>query len=143
MASNVSRGARAKGKTKKWLIAKGWTVADLEIVRWIVKPGAPPMPVKRDQLGSDLLALSPRRLVFVQVKSGAEAEGKGNFPKARREFDRFTFPPFVRLWIVAWPARSSVPRIIVHDPHAPKESHGKTSKKGRSRFLVGSKKKTR
>src|SRR6185436_8702979 len=67
--SNVARGAYYKGRTRKWLIEMGWQVADLEVIRYV---GAG-IPVKRDQFGADLLAVSAKRLLFVQVKSGKHA----------------------------------------------------------------------
>lgn len=111
MASNASRGAAAKSRTKKWLIARGYQVADMEITRTIWKEGKPAFTVKRDQLGADLLAVNAKRVVFVQVKSGASAAG-GTFPAARREFDKFVFPPMANVLIVAWPPRARKPRLI-------------------------------
>lgn len=111
MASNASRGAAAKGKTKKWLEARGYQVAHLEQSRWIWKDGRPAFAVKQDQFASDLLAVSEKRIVFVQVKSGESASG-GTFPAARREFAKFVFPPFAQLLIVAWAPRAREPRLI-------------------------------
>lgn len=105
--SNARRGAYYKNKTRKWLAAAGWQVADLEVVRRV---GPELVPVKRDQFGSDLLAVSGRRLIFVQVKSG-KAVG-GTFPDARREFQKFTFPPFAGRVVIAWAHGASTPRIL-------------------------------
>lgn len=110
MASSVSRGAAAKGKTKKWLEARGYQVADLEIVRYIYTPRGR-MPIKRDQFASDLLAVGRGQIVFVQVKSGAQCKG-GTFPAARREFGKFTFPDTARTIIIAWPPLARVPRLV-------------------------------
>lgn len=110
MASNVSRGAAFKGKTKKWLAARGYQVANLEEVRWIFTPRGR-MPIKRDQFASDLLAVGNGVIVFVQVKSGASAKG-GTFPAARREFAKYTFPDGCRQLIVAWPPLARVPRLV-------------------------------
>lgn len=110
MATNVSRGAAAKGRTKKYLLAQGWQVADLEVVRWIFGKGGR-IPVKRDQFGSDLLAVNAEQVAFVQVKSGVTATG-GTFPDARREFAKYFFPPGVLRLIIAWPPKARHPRII-------------------------------
>jgi hypothetical protein len=110
VASNASRGAAAKGRTKAWLLERGYQVADLEVVRWMFGPGGR-VPVKRDQFGSDLLAMSATEIVFVQVKSGATAAG-GTFPEARRAFAAVQFPIGVRRLIIAWPPRARAPRII-------------------------------
>lgn len=120
MPSNAQRGAYYKGRTKRWLVAQGWQVCNLEEVRWIYRPGQRPMPVKRDQFGSDLLAMNETGIVFVQVKGGEAARG-GTFPDARRKFAAYTFPAaayrstgktVVRRWVVAWAPRSRSPRIV-------------------------------
>lgn len=111
MRSNAAKGAYYKSRTKKWLEAGGYQVADLETVRWVYPPNRDPFPVKRDQFGSDLLAMTARSLIFVQVKGGATVSG-GNFPAARRAFAQYHFPAFVQLWVIAWPVRSRAPRIV-------------------------------
>lgn len=125
MASNASRGAAAKARTKKWLQAHGYQVADLERVHWIFTPKGP-LPTKRDQFGADLLAVpmtdrgawlglggvGPSDVVFVQVKSGKSAIG-GTFPDARRKFAEFSFPRTTAQVVIAWPPRARVPRIVV------------------------------
>lgn len=120
MASNAARGARAKARTKKWLQARGWQVADLELVRWIGTAGGR-FPVKRDQFASDLLAVNESDVCFVQIKSGEAARG-GTFPAARRAFEAFTFPPGVVRAIVAWPPRARAPRVVLVKPAKPAES---------------------
>ena len=83
MASNASRGAAAKARTKKWLQECGYLVADMEKMYFIWTPKGR-IPVKRDQLGADLLALLPAvglrftgpypfrsDVVFVQVTNPA------------------------------------------------------------------------
>ena len=97
--SNASRGARAKARTKKYLIDRGYQVVDMEKVYWIITPRGR-MPVKKDQAGSDLLAFNATDLIFVQAKSGASATG-GTFPEARRTFAAFTSK--------AGPRRRSIP----------------------------------
>lgn len=111
MASNASRGAAAKNRTRKWLTERGYTVFDLEIVRTVWKAGRPAFSVKRDQLGADLGAIGHNVVLFVQVKSGLSAAG-GTFPQARREFAKYQFPAATRQIIVAWAPRTRAPRIL-------------------------------
>lgn len=113
--SNAQKGAYYKSRTKKWLEARGWQVADLEVVRMVYAPGRAPFAVKRDQFASDLLALRGDTVAFIQVKGGAMCAGHGQFPKARAAFSAFTFPSTVKLFIVAWAPRSRAPRIISVD----------------------------
>src|SRR3990167_8516870 len=101
MSSNAQRGAYYKARTKRWLEARGYHVLDLEVVRWIVKPDGTRIPVKHDQLGSDLEAVNETEIIFVQVKGG-EAEKGGTFPAARRKFAEFRFPPWAQCWVIAW-----------------------------------------
>lgn len=115
MASNASRGAAAKSKTKKWLEAQGFQVADLEIVRWLHTPRGR-IPVKRDQFGSDLLAISADLVVFVQVKYGKQVGPQTEFPDAARAFGLFTFPRWSQQWVVGWPVRARQPRVVVFRP---------------------------
>ena len=110
--SNVSRGAYFKARTRKWLSGRGYQVAEMEIIRWVFRPGSTRIPIKRDQFGSDLIAMSDTEIIFVQVKGGESAR-TGNFPEAQRAFNEFKFPVFTKRWIVAWPPRSREPRIVV------------------------------
>lgn len=110
MPSNASRGAAAKARTKRWLMAAGYQVADLEKVHWIFTPKGR-IPKKNDQFASDLLAVNDRFVLFIQVKSGKSAIG-GTFPAARREFAKFTFPPTSKQYVIAWPPRARAPRIV-------------------------------
>ena len=111
MSSNAQRGARAKSRTKKYLEGLGYQVGGLEMVRWIVRPGRTPVPIKHDQFASDLLAVNRDGVLFVQVKSGAAAIG-GTFPDARRKFTAFPCPLGARQVVIAWPPRARQPRIV-------------------------------
>lgn len=111
MASNASRGAAAKNKTRKWLTDRGYTVWDMEVVRSVWKDGRPAFNIKKDQCASDLGGMGHNTVIFVQVKSGASASG-GTFPAARREFAAFTFPDHCRLLIIGWPPLARVPRLM-------------------------------
>ncbi len=112
MASNAQKGARYKARTKRWLEAQGYTVVDLEIVRWIHKPDGTRIPVKRDQMACDLLAVKAATELWIQVKGGEQARGNGQFLPAQREFANFTFPHWSEQWVVAWAPRARQPRII-------------------------------
>jgi hypothetical protein len=108
--SHVSRGAYYKNRTRKWLAAGGWQVADMEVVRQVGPPDRR-FAVKRDQFGADLLAMSGSKILFVQVKGGATA-ARGNFPEARRAFAAFRFPSFARRIVIAWLPGARQPRIV-------------------------------
>jgi hypothetical protein len=82
----------------------------MEIVKWIFTPKGR-LPIKRDQFASDLVVMNKDILMFVQVKGGKAAIG-GTFPAARRAFDAFVWPPFVKRLVVAWAPRAREPRIV-------------------------------
>jgi len=110
--SNVAIGAYYKARARKWLTEQGYQVADLEVVRWVGKPdtAGTRIPIKRDQFGSDLLAVSATEIVFAQIKGGRTA--KSGVSTARREFQKFTFPPSAKRWIIVWEFRAREPLII-------------------------------
>lgn len=109
--SSARRGAYYKARTKRWLIAQGWQVADMEVMRSVYLAGREPFFVKHDQFASDLVAIRPTTIVFIQVKGGKRAQ-IGNFPAARRAFAAYPWPPFVKRWVIAWPLRAREPRIV-------------------------------
>ena len=115
MPSNARRGAYYKARTKRWLIAQGWEVADMEVLKSVYPPGREPFFVKRDQWGADLIACraASDELALIQTKGGEAARG-GTFPAARRKFAKFTFPSFVQRWVVAWAPRAREPRIVLY-----------------------------
>lgn len=110
MVSSAQRGSYYRRRTKRWLESKGYHVAELEKLYGIFRKGEPPRWRKQDQFGADLLAVSARSVIFVQCKGASAA--RGNFPDARRKFAQFQFPPWTRQWVIAWPSRSRVPRIV-------------------------------
>lgn len=113
MISNAQKGAYYKARSRRWLEADGWTVFEMEVVRWVGRPGGGDrFPIKRDQLASDLGAMRGNRLAFIQVKGGKAASGRGIFPDAQRAFAQFAFPPWTEQWILAWAPRSREPRCI-------------------------------
>jgi hypothetical protein len=107
--SAVAKGAYWKSRTKRWLEAQGFAVAFLERVLWIQgKRGL--IPVKRDQLASDVLAVSQDRVLFVQVKGG---ESRPDWSAARKEFALYPLPPSAEQWTVYWEPNARAPEIEV------------------------------
>lgn len=130
MTSSAQRGSYYKARTKRWLESKGYQVADLEKMHWIFRSGQPALATKRDQFASDLLAVSARAVIFVQVKGASAA--RGNFPDARRKFESFHFPPWTRQWVIAWPSGSRSPRIVeMRSVHGEAQAVVETKAEGR------------
>lgn len=109
MSITSARGARAKAKTKKWLEAQGYIVGDLEIVKWVYRPGGKRLPVKKDQFASDLIGVRADHIAWVQVKGGKTA--KAAIPAALRAFSAFHWPPGSVQMVVAWPLRAREPIV--------------------------------
>jgi len=120
--SAVSKGNYYKLKTKKWLEAKGYQVAFMERMMWVFGRKGDMrrlIPVKKDQFGSDLLAMKGMvigkdgwaedhgELIFVQVKLNRK-----NVAEAHKAFGKFEFPEFVEKWIVVWEPRAREPEVI-------------------------------
>lgn len=110
MQSAVAKGQYWKVRTKKYLESRGYQVAYLERVMWIMTNNGR-VPVKRDQFGADLLAVNQIEVVFVQVKGGET--GRKNVAAARTEFAKYVFPPGTQQWIVVWDKRARHPEVIV------------------------------
>jgi hypothetical protein len=115
MTTAVARGSYYKSRTKKFLEQAGFVVAFLERVLYIQgKHGL--VPIKRDQLGSDVLAVSCERVVFAQVKSGVS--WRGQLASARREFAKYPLAPGCEQWILGWlpQARQPVIEVVARGP---------------------------
>lgn len=110
MASNASRGARWKARSKRYLQQQGYEVGDMEILRVVYTPNGM-VPTKRDQWASDLIAqrADEDAVLFVQVKGGA----KVNTAEAKRKFGEHVFARCTRRVIHIWRPMARTPEIIV------------------------------
>lgn len=106
MRSSAKIGAYYKAKTRKHLASLGYQVVEMEVVRWVFTPRGR-LPIKRDQMASDLQAVSAEEIIFVQVKGGIKNDMAG----AIKAFKKHTFPPFAKLWVVFWKFRARGPVV--------------------------------
>jgi hypothetical protein len=108
--SAAGTGSYYKLRSKRFLEAEGFTVALLERLQLIPPKvaGGRMIPIKRDQLGSDLLAVSADRIVFVQVKFG-----RNNVAAGRKAFAAFPCPRPAEQWILVWTKGAREPDVIV------------------------------
>ena len=111
--SNASKGNYYKLRTKKWLEKKGYQVAFLERVMSLFTPRGI-IHTKKDQFGSDLLAVSADELIFVQVKLNQTHNAD-----ALKEFAKYTFPKFTQQWIVVWTPKAREPEIVEYATDSP------------------------
>lgn len=113
MKSAAAKGQYYKSRTKAWLEQQGYQVGFLE--RTLLVYGRkdangrplPPFPIKKDQFGSDLLAMAGDRLVFVQCKLGRK-----NVAAAMTQFRKFVFATFTEQWVVVWEKGAREPHIF-------------------------------
>src|ERR1043165_4266167 len=109
MATAVSRGQYFKQRSKRWLEAHGYTVAFLERMLYIQgRHGL--VPVKRDQMGADLLAVNHERVIFAQIKWGET--WRSQLAAARREFSKYPLAADCEQVIIGWPPRAREPEVI-------------------------------
>lgn len=112
MPSNAQKGNYYRKRTVDWLVDKGYAVAQLEMQRRVHRPGGPPLFVKRDQLGCDLLAVSAEHTLFVQVKFCGREDRRFqlDLQAAREEFAKYPCPPGARQVILVWTRGARAPR---------------------------------
>jgi len=110
MPTAVSRGSYYQGRSKRFLIARGFHVEPLQIMAWIKTPRGF-LPVKRDAFGSDLLAVSPRVTWFVQCKGGET--WRDGLAAARREFAKYPLGPGEQQVILGWTPLARAPEILI------------------------------
>lgn len=108
--SNVARGAAWKARTRRWLEAQGYLVADMEIVRNIWTPKGM-FPQKRDQFASDVWGVCGRRgYLWVQVKG--YSTHRPSLAAAKRALLEYPCPPATRKVIVVWKLRAREPDVV-------------------------------
>src|SRR5881396_1135249 len=110
MPSAVAKGQAWKLRTKKWLEGQGYVVALLERMLSVWTPHGV-VHTKRDQLGSDLIAVSCEKTWFVQVKGGLSA--RSQLAAARAEFAKYPLGPGCEQVVICWPPRAHVPDVDV------------------------------
>ena len=114
MASNAAKGQRAKLKTRDWFVKQGFAVALLERIMWIPRGNARPLPIKKDQLGADLLAVNDYRALFVQVKAFGTDDRRNalTVKAALAEFAKHPCPPGCEQVVVVWQRGARLPRLV-------------------------------
>ena len=110
MPSAVAKGQAWKLKTKKWLEGQGYVVALLERMLSVWTPQGM-IHTKRDQLGSDLIAVNCEKIIFIQCKGGDT--WRSARAAARTEFARYPLGPSCEQWLVGWEPRAREPVIEV------------------------------
>ena len=110
MASNATRGAYYKARSKRWLQKEGFQVADMELVRTVFTPYGQ-IYTKRDQFSSDLMYLTKDIVVFVQVKGGMKPLST-LVKDAARSFAKHEFPEHSRQELHVWRPRARKPEVV-------------------------------
>jgi len=104
----MNKGNYYKHKTKKWFENKGYFAEYLEKQQRIYdKKRNKIIFVKKDIAGADGLAMNEHEIIFWNSKAGTSSKSAGI-----KEFAKYPFPRFVKLWLVCWKERQSEPEII-------------------------------
>ena len=110
MASNSSRGAYYKTRSKDWLLKRGYPVADMEIVRTNHTPNGV-FSTKKDQWGSDLVYMDALDVVFVQTKGGGKPTAT-LIKDAEEAFGEVKWATHSRRELHIWRPRKRAPEVI-------------------------------
>lgn len=108
--SNSERGARYKKRSKDWCAKHKYPCVDMELVRVVHTPNGV-FPTKKDQLASDLLYLTKKHVVFLQVKGGGRSVAVLT-KEAQDKFDNHSYNRSCRLELHIWRPRARAPEII-------------------------------
>ncbi len=98
-------GNRNKNKTIKWLIGKGYNALNCELNK-ICYFGGRLVAVHKDLLGADCLCWNDKEFILIQCKTS-----KTDVSKARKEFEKYKLPDFIKKWVVLWRPRAKEPKI--------------------------------
>jgi len=110
----ANKGNYYKLRTKKWLKEKGYEVSTMERMQRIVnEKNGEVLFIKKDQLGSDLLATNSEQIIFIQVKLN-----RNNVAEGVKELAKQKLPSFCERWVVIWEPRAREPEIIEVEGHA-------------------------
>ena len=104
----ANKGNYYKNKTAKYFRDLGYAVETSEkYIRYLDKKTNSVKWYKKDIFGADLIAINREEIIFIQVKFGRK-----NIAQAIKEFAKYPFPPFVKLWVVVWEKGAREPEII-------------------------------
>ena len=110
MPSAVARGSYWKARSKRWLETQGEVVGFME--RMLHVQGQHGLiPVKRDQLGADLIAVSRFGTKFIQCKGGAT--WRSGLAAARAEFAKYPLGPGAEQHIHGWDPGAHHPEVLI------------------------------
>lgn len=103
--SNVSKGNYYKKKTKDWFINKGYACEYIErYINFFAK--GKQMFLKKDLFASDGISFNANEIIFWNSKLG-----KSGLSKAKKEFEKYPFPFFVKRQVIVWEKRARQPLI--------------------------------
>lgn len=104
----MKKGNYYKIRTKNWFIKKGYQCELLERLNRIYLPKTKQIIFqKKDVFGADGLAMNKEEIIFWNAKFG-----KKNIASGIKEFKKFEFPSFVKLWLIVWEYRKREPEIV-------------------------------
>jgi hypothetical protein len=113
MASSNSRGNYYKQRSKKYYESLGYTVQLTEFNTARQIGGGRLIYTKIDIFGSDGIAMNGKEIIFWNSKSvtGETNSIANEKSRAKKEFEKYPFPPCVKLQAIIWEPRKQ-PVII-------------------------------
>jgi hypothetical protein len=110
MISNTKRGNYYKNKSKVFYESLGYHVVLTEFNYAVVAKGRV-FYKKFDLLGADGIAMNKTDIIFWNSKSTVTSRVKREIEEASKDFDKYPFPPQVKLHAIIWEPRKK-PTII-------------------------------
>lgn len=116
MPSTTSKGNYYKRKTKEMYEKLGYIVQLTEFTTSRPIGGGKMIYVKKDVFGSDGIAMNKDEIIFWNSKyfSGTNTLSNEKWG-GTKEFNKYPFPPCVKLQLVIWESRKKPEIITVHN----------------------------
>lgn len=102
-----NRGNYYKLRTKQWFLAKGYQCDYIERMHRILTKDKRILFCKKDLFGADGMSFNETEFILWNSKFGRK-----NVAAGVKEFAKFKFPPFIKLWLLVWEFRIHEPEII-------------------------------
>lgn len=112
MVSTNSRGGYYRKKSEDYYRDLGYMVQTTEFIcgRPISKDKI--IYVKKDVFGSDFIAMNRNEIIFVNSKHTITGNTSVEKSRGKKEFEKYPFPPHVKLQLIIWQPRVKVPLIV-------------------------------
>lgn len=112
----MSKGQYYKIRTRNWFKKQGYQTELLEKAQRILTKTGKIVWIKKDVFGADGLAMNKEEMIFWNAKFG-----KKNIAQGLKEMEKFTWPEYIKRWVIAWEFRAREP--IIAEVNATSKKH--------------------